>query len=247
MNIRPIKPKRISCQVFEQIRELIYKGVFKPDQQIPPERDLAASMEVSRTSVRNAIDKLVQIGLLKQYQGHGTFVSSPEARNGNPFSSTMSPDEATYLDLLEVRMGLECNAAKIAAARATESDLQAIQQSLQEMEDDLANTDTISTAADTAFHMAIALSTKNPVLINLTRNFYDFLFVGIKKSLGHMKEDNVAYEDVLEQHRTIFGHIKNRDPQNAHDSMREHIIYVQNFFDSRNSILTDAPMNHLPA
>jgi GntR family transcriptional repressor for pyruvate dehydrogenase complex len=159
----------------------------------------------------------------------------------------MSPDEATYLDLLEVRMGLECNAAKIAAARATESDLQAIQQSLQEMEEDLANTGTISTAADTAFHMAIALSTKNPVLINLTRNFYDFLFVGIKKSLGHMKEDDVAYEDVLEQHRTIFRHIKNRDPQNAHDSMRAHIIYVQNFFDSRNSILTGAPMNHLPA
>lgn len=86
MNIRPIKPSRISSQVFEQIRELIYKGVFKPQQQIPPERDLATSMEVSRTSVRNAINRLVKIGLLKQVQGQGTFVSSPETREGNPLS-----------------------------------------------------------------------------------------------------------------------------------------------------------------
>jgi DNA-binding FadR family transcriptional regulator len=62
-----------------------------------------------------------------------------------------------------------------------------------------------------------------------------------------MKEDDVAYEDVLEQHRTIFRNIKNRDPQSAHDSMRAHIIYVQNFFDSRNAILAGTPMNHLPA
>ncbi len=120
--------------------------------------------------------------------------------------------------------------------RATESDLQAIRESLEEMAENLASTNTISTAADTAFHMAIAFSTKNPVLINLTRNFYDFLFVGIKKNLGHMKEDEVAYEDVLEQHHTIFRHIKNRDPQKAHDAMHAHIIYVQNFFDKRNSI-----------
>ncbi len=64
MTIRPIKPNRVSSLVFEQIRELIYKGTFKPGQQIPPERELAASMEVSRTSVRNALDKLIKLGLL---------------------------------------------------------------------------------------------------------------------------------------------------------------------------------------
>lgn len=236
MNIRPITPKRISCQVFEQIRELIYKGVYKPKQQIPPERDLAASMEVSRTSVRNAIDKLVQIGLLHQIQGQGTFVSSPETRKDNPFSGAMNTDEATYLDLLEVRLGLECNAAKLAAQRASENDLQAIEQSLREMADDFANTGTISTAADTAFHMAVILSTKNPVLIHLTRNFYDFLFVGIKKSLGHMKHNEVAYEDILDQHRTVFEHIKNRDAQKAETTMRDHILYVLHFFEKRRTV-----------
>ncbi len=247
MNIRPIKPTRISCQVFEQVRELIYKGVFKPEQQIPPERDLAASMEVSRTSVRNAIDKLVKIGLLKQIQGQGTFVSAPENREGNPLTSVMGTDEATFSDLLEVRMGLECNAAKLAASRATESDLIAMRESLEEMAENLASTNAISSTADTAFHMAITFSTKNPVLINLTRNFYDFLFVGIKKNLGHMKEYEVAYQDVLEQHRIIYRHITERNPQKAHDAMRAHILYVQDFFKKRNSIPEEVPLKYQAA
>lgn len=247
MNIRPIKPSRVSSQVFEQIRELIYKGVFKPQQQIPPERDLATSMEVSRTSVRNAIDRLVKIGLVNQVQGQGTFVSSPETREGNPLSVAMTTDEATFFDLLEVRMGLECNAAKIAATRATKTDLHAMRDSLEEMAEDLASTGTISTAADTAFHMAVAFSSKNPVLLHLTRNFYDFLFIGIKKNLAHMKNNEVAYEDVLEHHRTIYRHIKDREPQKAHDAMRTHILYVQEYFEKHNFILDGIPLKHMAA
>lgn len=245
--IRPIKPKRVSSQVFEQIRELIYRGVFRPGQQIPPERELAISMEVSRTSVRNAIEKLVRIGLLLQIQGQGTFVDSPENRRGNPLAAAMGADEATFFDVLEVRMGLECNAARLAAQRATDADLRAMQKSLEEMEEDLATNGMISTAADTAFHMAVTFSTKNPVLIHLTRNFYDFLFVGIKKNLGHMFEAQTAYRDVLGHHRAVFHHIKNREPEKAHDAMRHHILYVQEFFEKRNNIADSIPLKHLAA
>lgn len=247
MNIRPIKPRRVSSQVFEQLRELIYKGTFKPEQQIPPERDLAASMEVSRTSVRNAIDKLVTLGLLNQIQGLGTFVSAPETRKGNPLSVEMTTDEATFADLLEVRMGLECNAAKLAATRATKQDLAAMRDSLEEMAENLATTRAISTTADTAFHMAVAFSSKNPVLLNLTRNFYDFLYIGIKKNLARMKENEVAYEDVLEQHRAVYRHIVDREPQEAHDAMRTHILYVQDYFARHNFILDGIPLNHMAA
>jgi len=247
MTIRPIKPRRISCQVFEQIRELIYKGVFKPEQQIPPERDLAASMQVSRTSVRNAIERLVKLGLLQQIQGQGTFVSSPETRTGNPLSAMMTTDEATFSDLLEVRMGLECNAARLAAIRATDKDLCTMQASLEEMAENLASNNSISTEADTAFHMSVAFATKNPVLIHLTRNFYDFLFVGIKKNLTHMVEHQEAYEDVLEHHRTVFRHIKNRAPVKAHDAMHKHLCYVQEFFEKRNNVEDRIPLKYLAA
>lgn len=247
MTIRPIKPKRVSSLVFEQIRELIYKGTFKPGQQIPPERELAVSMEVSRTSVRNALDKLIKLGLLWQIQGQGTFVGSPENRYGNPLAAAMATDEATFFDLLEVRMGLECNAARLAAQRATESDLRAMQKSLEEMADDLANTNMISTSADTSFHMAVTFSTKNPVLIHLTRNFYDFLFVGIKKNLVHMMEAQTAYADVLEHHRAILRHIESREPEKAYEAMRRHLVYVQEFFENRDNFSDTISLKHLAA
>lgn len=233
MNLKPIKPKRISDQVFEQIRELIYKGEFKPGQQILPERELAMSMAVSRTSVRNAINKLVTLGLLEHRQGQGTFVSSPESREGNPLAAVMATDEATLDDLLEVRLGLECNAAMLAAQRATEADLKAIKKSLEEMAEDLEGTGKIGTGPDTAFHMAVTFSTKNPVLIHLMRNFYDFLFVGIKKNLTHMYMDRGALDDVIHHHQAVYQAILRRSPQEAYEAMRTHIRYVQEYFRTR--------------
>lgn len=233
MKLKPIKPKRISDQVFEQIRELIYKGEFKPGQQILPERELALSMAVSRTSVRNAINKLVTLGLLEHRQGQGTFVSSPESRQGNPLTAAMGTDEATPDDLLEVRLGLEANAAMLAAQRATEADLRAIRNSLDEMAQELADTDRIGTISDTAFHMAVTFATKNPVLIHLMRNFYDFLFVGIKKNLSHLYMNREALEEALKHHREIFAAIEGRNPQEAFDAMQKHIHFVQDYFRSR--------------
>jgi GntR family transcriptional regulator, transcriptional repressor for pyruvate dehydrogenase complex len=229
MKLKPIKPKRISDQVFEQIRELIYKGEFKPGQQILPERELALSMAVSRTSVRNAINKLVTLGLLEHRQGQGTFVSSPESRRGNPLTAAMGTDEATPDDLLEVRLGLEANAAQ----RATEADLRAIRNSLEEMAQELADTDRIGTISDTAFHMAVTFAAKNPVLIHLMRNFYDFLFAGIKTNLSHFYMNRQALEEALKHHREIFAAIEGRNPQAAFDAMQKHIHYVQEYFRSR--------------
>lgn len=233
MNLKPIKPKRISDQVFEQIRELIYKGEFTPGQQIPPERELAASMEVSRTSVRNAINKLVSMDLLENRQGQGTFVTEPDLRKESSWETDMAADEATLDDLLEVRLGLECYAAKFAAQRATESDMKALLKAMEEMEDDLASLDKIGTVPDTAFHMAIAYSTKNPVLIHLMRNFYDFLFVGIKKNLTHMVMDRAALERVVEQHRRVHRAIRRKSPDEAFTAMQSHIHYIQEYFQSR--------------
>jgi GntR family transcriptional repressor for pyruvate dehydrogenase complex len=233
MNIKPIKPKRISDQVFEQIRELIYKGEFRPGQQIPAERELAISMAVSRTSVRNAINKMVAMGLLDHRQGQGTFVSTPEGHRGNPLAIAMATEDATLDDLLEVRMGLECNSAFLAAKRATESDLLAMKKTLAEMEADMSTIEKIDTGSDTAFHMAVNFATKNPVLIHLMRNFYDFLFLGIKKNLTYMYEDPRALMDVLDHHKALFECIKNRQPEKAYETMRRHILYVQDYFHKR--------------
>jgi GntR family transcriptional repressor for pyruvate dehydrogenase complex len=66
--IKPIKPKRISDQVFDQIRELIYRGTLKPGEKLMTERELAQAMNVSRTTIRDAIQRLVTMGLITQKQ-----------------------------------------------------------------------------------------------------------------------------------------------------------------------------------
>lgn len=170
------------------------------------------------------------MGLLEHRQGQGTFVRSPENREGNPLAAVMATDEATLDDLLEVRMGLECNSAMLAAQRATDKDLAAMEKSLKEMEEDLATTDRIGTGPDAAFHMAITFSTKNPVLIHLMRNFYDFLFIGIKKNLTHMYMDREALEEVIKHHNAIYEAIRKRAPLEAFDAMQKHIRYVQEYF-----------------
>ena len=81
--LTPIKPKRISDLVFEQLRDLIFKGRIKPGEQLMIERELAENLGVSRPTVREAINKLVALRLIEHRQGQGTFVVSPAAEK-NP-------------------------------------------------------------------------------------------------------------------------------------------------------------------
>lgn len=232
--LEPIKPKKISDQVYEQIRELIFRGQLKPGEQLLPERELAEALNVSRTTVRNAINKLVVLGMLEHRQGQGTFVRSPDERLSNPVAAAMQVEDASIDDLLEVRMGLELNAAFLAAQRANARDIEFLESSLKEMRDEVAS-GRLGTEADTAFHMALAYATKNPVHVHLMKNFYDFLFVGIKRNLSHLYENPGNIEKILHQHSAIIEAIKNHNPQESLRAMRRHIRFVQDFFRNRSS------------
>ena len=113
--LKPVRQQKISDQVFEQLKELIFRGRLKPGDQLMPEREMATSMNVSRTTIRNAISRLVTMHLVEHKQGKGTFVAKPDPKKGNPFAAAMSNPNASIYDLLEVRMGLECIAASLAA------------------------------------------------------------------------------------------------------------------------------------
>lgn len=232
MNLRPIKPKRISDQVFEQIRELIFRGEIKPGDQLLPERELASDLQVSRTTVRNAINKLVTLGLLEHRQGQGTFVATPDDGQGNPLATILAVEDATIHDLLEVRLGLECTAAGLAAQRANKNDILSLGKCLKDMEEGL-DSGHLGNEADTAFHMAIAFATKNPVQVHLMRNFYDFLFVGIKKNLSHLPSEPKNMEIVIEAHRKIYDAIVAHKSDQAYAAMHEHISFVQEWFRNR--------------
>jgi GntR family transcriptional repressor for pyruvate dehydrogenase complex len=230
--IKPIKPKRISDQVFDQIRELIFRGTLKPGEKLMTERELAQAMNVSRTTIRDAIQRLVTMGMIVQKQGQGTFVKRVDAGTENPLARAIVAQGASLEDLLEVRVGLECNAASLAARRADEDDIMAMSQSIDEMQKEI-ESDRLGTEADTSFHMAIAYAAKNPLHILIMRNFYDYLFLGIGENLACLYEDPENIHEILRQHQTILAAIKARDPQGAYDAMNEHIDYVRKFFKNR--------------
>jgi len=230
--IKPIKPKRISDQVFDQIRELIFRGTLKPGERLMTERELALAMNVSRTTIRDAIQRLVAMGMIVQKQGQGTFVKAVDATLENPLAKAMKAQNASLNDLLEVRMGLECNAAALAAKRADETDINAMVQSIDEMQAEIGS-GRLGTEADTSFHMAIAYAAKNPLHILIMRNFYDYLFLGIGENLACLYEDPKNIHIILRQHKMILASIKARDPEKAYDAMNEHICFVLDFFKNR--------------
>lgn len=237
--LKPIKAKRVSDQAFEQIRDLIFRRQLKPGDQVMPERELAQALGVSRPTVREAIRRLVTLGLLEHRQGQGTFVRSIDAqREHNPLAAVMGEHNATLEELLEVRMGLEGQSVVLAAQRATAEDLQVMQKALEAMKAENA-VGRLGIEEDVAFHMALAFASKNPVQVYIMKNFYDLLHYGIKENLRALWEEPSSLPIIARQHREIFEAVKGHNPETAYQAMKRHISFVLNFV--RNRRLSNRP------
>jgi GntR family transcriptional repressor for pyruvate dehydrogenase complex len=229
---REIRPKKIADQVFEQIQDLIYRGQLRPGEQLMPERELADALGVSRNSVREAINKLIDRKLIENRQGMGTFVRKPEpGQQDNPLSTVIGEDISTQ-ELLEFRLGLECNAAVLAARKATSEDIVYLQGIMDEMRR-LVQQGGMGHEEDVRFHMGIAFATKNRVQIHMMKRFYDLLYYGIWKSHMYLYQEQPDLEAILGQHAKILASIRDHDTQMAFDVMREHIKYVMEFLAAR--------------
>jgi len=232
--LKPIKPKRMSDQVFEQLKDLIFRGHLKPGERLMTERELAQNLGVSRPTVREAINKLVATHLLEHRQGQGTFVNPPNAgADKNPLAAVINGQDASLMDLLEVRLGLECNAVALAALRATEDDVREIEKSVQDMAAAVGG-GSLGSDADITFHMAIAYATKNVVQIHIMKSLYDLLFYGIHENLQHLYTEPMNLSKVLKQHTDILNAIRQRDPEEAYAAMKRHINFVQGYFKEQN-------------
>lgn len=228
--LKPIKPRRMSDQVFEQLRDLIFRGHLKPGERLMTERELAQNLGVSRPTVREAINKLVTMHLLEVHQGQGTFVTPPPVRSDNNLvAAVIDGQDASLMDLLEVRLGLECNAVALAARRATEEDVREIEKSVQG-EAAGGGEGALGSHADVTFHMAIAYATKNIVQIRIMRSLYDLLLYGIQESLQHLYTEPINVDKILQQHTDILNAIRKRDPDEAYAAMKRHITFVQDYF-----------------
>lgn len=214
----PIEKRNVVDMAYEQMKELIISGEWKPEMKIPSENELKAILNVSRNTVRSAIQKLKTLGILETKQGQGTFVrksaSSAFVNSLMPFISLSKED---ILEILEFRKTIEIESVGLAAIRRNQEDIEFIKAAVDEM---VENKDDFIrySIADYQFHLSIARASKNKIFYSVLKNLKDVFynhFEDMNKELGgEMSVDN---------HIRIFEAIRNKDEQLAKILMKDNI------------------------
>ena len=217
--LEPIEQKTMTELVAQRLVGLLSDGVLKPGDRLPAERDLAQKLNVSRTTVREALKLLTLSGLLEARRGDGTYVRQD-------FTNFLSQQiewpillSASEVDMIvEVREGLEARAARLAAERATPEDIlrMGVYREMQEI--DVRDVER-ATDLDLEFHNAIAHTSHNDLLFRLMSSLQNILRQYI--ALANQQADEL--ETTVAEHQAIYEAIAARDPDAAERAMMDHL------------------------
>ncbi|GGY42840.1 transcriptional regulator PdhR [Bacterioplanes sanyensis] len=243
MSQNSIKASKISDILAERLESMILEGSLSPGQKLPPERELAAQFEVSRPSLREALQKLEAKSLVVRRQGGGTFISDDIGISFvDPLSQLFKSHPEFNYDLLEFRHALEEVAAHYAALRATDGDLQIIEQRYQDWLEGHEQRIGASEEAelDWRFHLSIAEASHNAVLLHSMRALFDLFKQTIATNLEflYIKEDRRAA--IRNQHEKMKNAVLARDAQAAQQAVNDHLAFVEETLQQSSRFATHA-------
>jgi DNA-binding FadR family transcriptional regulator len=206
-----------SARIVTQLRRAILDGDYGYRERVPSERELAADFGAARGTVRTALKQLEDMNLVIRRPGSGTFVRYRGHADDEDIAGQTSP-----LELIEVRLSVEPSVARLAVMHANAQDIERMEEALLQVEacnDDPEN----FSRADETFHLALAESTRNPLMVWLYRHINDVR--------GHaqwsIRKDKILTPDRIteynRQHRALFAAIASRDVQGAMDIMIRHL------------------------
>lgn len=220
---------RVSDAVASALEQRILEGSLRPGDRLPSERELAVELGVSRPSLREAIQKLASKGMLQSRQGGGTFVTAVlEEQFSDPWADLLGSYPNLREDMLEFRRMLESQAAEWAAERATEADLQRLEQSFVALQAAFAADDTVLCAeADIAFHQAIGDAAHNVLIAHLSGALLRLMNDNIRLNLGELKAVPAATRLLMSQHTAIYEAVRDKKPQAARSAAEIHIDFVR--------------------
>ncbi len=226
--LEPIRPKKISEEIVNQIKQLISKGALKPGDRIPSERELATMLGVSRPSVREAIMVLEAMGFLDSRQGGGTFVKAlTEGSIMDPLAKLVEQRDPELLRALaEVRMGLESWSAYLAAKRANAEDIAELRRLYTIMEKQAARGGW-NAEIDAEFHFAITSASHNSLQMHVLDSIHSIFSATIQVALMEFYQQQGHIKLLLTHHREIMEAIANRQPELARQKMMEHLTMVE--------------------
>lgn len=229
MPFEKVTAEKLAQSVSKQIELLILRGILRPGERLPAERDLAERMGVSRPSLREALETLEQKGLVVSRPGSGVFIAEVL---GSAFSPALielfaAHDEAVY-DYLDFRRDLESLAAERAARLGSDTDLEVIATIFAKMESAHQKRNPADEAAlDAQFHMAIIEASHNVVMLHMMRSMFDLLRQGVFYNRMMMFKNRMTRDMLLDQHRAINKAIQARDPAAARVAVSAHMDYVE--------------------
>lgn len=197
------------------------EGKLKPGERLPSEEKLCARFDASRTVIREAIQQLRGRGLLRTLKGSGSYIADPslETLAGAVETYSVLSNDDSYLELMDFRILLETECARLAALHAGEKIIEIMQRAIAKMENSRGDRKRFS-EADIAFHLAIAAGSKH--------NLYAIVLSALeKRSIEYAnvnRGDSEWYQSVITTHQEIFTAISDGKPEEAAAAMKRHLI-----------------------
>ena len=226
---KAVKQPKLSDVIQEQLETMILEGSLLPGEKLLPERELAKQFDVSRPSLREAIQKLEAKKLVTRKQGGGTFVSHAILSGlSDPLFELMSQSNESQFDLLEFRHGIEGMAAYYAAMRGTQADFEEIQRKHDNIGNvQLDNDYKLEAQTVFDFYIAICAASHNTIILHLARSMASVLVDSIEQNLTIMARRPDIFSQITDYRKNLLEAILSGKPQRAWGASHSHLAFIE--------------------
>ena len=222
------RDKKVYEKVIEYIDFQVNKGLLRKGDKIPPERQLVEILGIGRNSIREALKILSIIGLLERKQGDGTYIrESFDEWFTEPMSIAFLLSETSQNEIFEFRNMVEVEIATLSAERITESEIQALTDCYQKMNN--VGDEVESARYDKLFHYIIAKASKNLIIIssyNAMSRMMDLFIHDIREVAFKASGEEL----VSTIHKDVFEAVINKDPIRARNAMKNHMDVIKKYY-----------------
>jgi DNA-binding FadR family transcriptional regulator len=225
MPLQAVDNRRLYRQIADQIAALIEKGEYGAGARLPPERDLAKQLGVSRPSVREALIALEVEGYVEVRVGSGVYVVGP----GPALRSPPLPADSGPFELIRARWLIEAECAALAAREATRAQIRAMEDALDHMEAER-DRGVAPLASDRLFHLRIAEASGNSALALVVKTLWEQRTGPLFLRLEHHFDTPELWSLAIKEHREIVSAIARHDAGAARTAMRQHMNHAARRF-----------------
>ncbi len=224
-----LKPQKLADIILAQLENMIIEGSLQPGEKLLPERELAKQFEVSRPSLREAVQKLEAKGLVTRKQGGGTFVSKTIMKSfSEPLFDLMANSSESQFDLLEFRHGMEGMASYYAAMRGTSADFDHIQAKHDLIgSSQLENDFSLEAQAVYEFYLAICAASHNAVILHTARSMSALLTDNIEQNLTVLAKRPDIFSKITDYRKNLLDAITSGQPQKAWGASHRHLAFIE--------------------